>query len=188
MRDSRRTSCLLPAVAASLVVGLSQAGCGRSETLDQRMVRIAQATGQQRVPTAKFAGKVTVDGQPPPTGTRVILFDPKVSPSISHPVLHAQCAADGSFEFTTYTPGDGVPLGKYVVLFERLVRSKSGYIRLEGLKNLYNDPDRNGAIPIFNVDVTQPGKADYLFELKVEGTESVTTPGPKSVTSIDNGT
>jgi hypothetical protein len=52
------------------------------------------------------------------------------------------------------------------------------------LKNLYNDPDVNAQLPQFKVDVAEPGKTDYFFDLKVEGKEPAATPGKRAVTKI----
>jgi hypothetical protein len=99
---------------------------------------------------------------------------------------------DGSFAFTTYLTDDGVPLGKYVVTFAKLKHMPSfsramnrvdRYAGGDELKNLYNDPEKNAKIEKFVVDVQQPGKDDYDFDLTVAGKEAA-QPGPNSVITI----
>jgi hypothetical protein len=108
------------------------------------------------------------------------------------------CTKDGTFEFTTYSPGDGVPLGKYVVGFVALHATKKGrgagpasgvvpYHGPDGLKNLYNDPDKNKDIPEFLVDVTQPGRTDYDFNLTVAGKEAGRA-GPHALKGLADST
>jgi hypothetical protein len=146
----------------------------------------------------KFSGRVTVDG-----GTQVgedqlfvFLSDPQ---HLEKPMKYmARCQPEnGSLEFTTYLPGDGVPLGKYVVGFVALHPvakaaggggPAGGPVPLrgpDGLKNLYNDPDKNKDVKEFVVEVTQPGRTDYEFNLTVAGKEPA-RPGPHSVKSMAN--
>ncbi len=94
------------------------------------------------------------------------------------------CRKDGSFTFYTYTAGDGVPVGSYVVLFAELHPSRQkGLIQPDGLKNLYDDPDKNGQNKDFVVTVAEPGKTDYDFNLDLAGKEPA-TPGPHAVAEI----
>jgi hypothetical protein len=107
----------------------------------------------------------------------------------------ARCQPEnGSFEFMTYFPGDGVPLGKYIVGFVALhavqkaggpVGGPAPYRGPDGLKNLYNNPDKNKDIKEFVVEVTQPGRTDYEFNLTVAGKDPGVT-GPHSVKSMGN--
>ena len=53
----------------------------------------------------------------------------------------------------------------------------------DGLKNLYNDPDKNKDIKEFVVEVTEPGRTDYEFSLSAAGKDTA-TPGPHSVKSL----
>ncbi len=106
------------------------------------------------------------------------------------------CKPDGSFEFSTYFPGDGVPLGKYVVGFVALhpAAKKRGradqavpYEGPDGLKNRYNDPDKNKDTKEFAVDVTAPGRTDYEFTLTVAGKDPGTL-GEHSVKTLGEAT
>jgi hypothetical protein len=141
--------------------------------------------------TAKFAGKVTVDGQKPVLergeSLVVILYDPqKPPPNRQTMPRSARCRPDGSFAFNTYGTDDGAPAGNYIVLFAVLKPSKAGFRGPDGLKNLYNDPEKNDKAPEYHVDLKPPGKMDWSFDLAVAGKEAA-TPGPHSVTGIVKG-
>jgi hypothetical protein len=136
---------------------------------------------------AKFAGKVTVDGQPPSSEQGepllVMLYDRKQADGNKLP-LAIDCRKDGSFEFYTYVPGDGVPEGSYVVLFAQLSgAAASGRGQPDALKNLYNDPDKNAQDPQFVVDLKPPGKSDYAVDLDVAARDPG-TPGPHAITQF----
>ena len=97
---------------------------------------------------------------------------------------HIACGKDGRFSFYTYTTGDGVHVGSYVVLFAELRSNRErGLLGPDGLNNLYNDPDKNAQNKEFVVSVESPGKTDYEFNLQVAGKEPG-TPGPHAVTEI----
>lgn len=141
----------------------------------------------QRATLAKFAGKVTVDGNPPGQGAviLVILNDPKTPSQRNQPRQYTACAADGTFEFSTNLKGDGTLVGSYVVTFVELhPHGNQGYLPPDELKNLYNDPDKNATNPEFHVELTPPGKTDYAFALKLAGEHSVDQPGAKATTEV----
>ncbi len=76
-------------------------------------------------PIAKFAGTVTIDGQPPKKDCTVfvILTDANHLDENSHgqlPKHFAACNAEGKFAFSTYGRFDGVPAGKYALTFVEL--------------------------------------------------------------------
>jgi hypothetical protein len=155
-----------------------------------------------KIPVAKFAGHVSVDGQPPPEQATlfVILNDPQ------HPKpggkAYTICDPQGNFAFSTYLEGDGAPTGKYVVSF--VVFHQGGgatngrgstmgrlpglfaveYVGPDGLKNLYNDPEKNKDDPKFLAEIASPGRTDYDFNLEVAGKEPVRTPGPYAATKL----
>jgi hypothetical protein len=58
------------------------------------------------------------------------------------------------------------------------------YVGPDDLKNLYNDPQKNVNDTTFVIDVTQPGRDDYEFNLSVAGKEGVATPGEYAITKI----
>jgi hypothetical protein len=166
-------------------------GCGSgpqtSELLDNQL-RDFKATRQ---PTGKFAGTVTIDGKPPrdaiTEGLRIMLYDPtKPSPVNSAPLNAIVNHDDGRFEFTTYSEHDGAPQGSYIVLFVALKHTflgrHTGYHEPDELKNLYNDPDKNGMNAEFQVEITSGGQADYHFDLALEGKEPAASPAPKAIT------
>jgi len=162
------------------------AGCG-SSSVDQAIDRQLKEVHGARVQLAKFAGRVMVDGQAPTLGPKealfVMLYDPNYPPGPGESPFHTPCDKEGNFEFTRFSRGDGVPLGSYVVLFAQLKAhgsQRGNYGPPDKLKNLYSDPDTSQ----FKVDVTSPGKTDYLFDLQVEGKEPVAKPGPHAVTQI----
>jgi hypothetical protein len=154
-----------------------------------------------RVPVAKVAGRVSIDGQPPAEDLRlfVVLSDPEhLEKQGDTPQMFAQCDPQGNFAFTMYYTGDGVPYGKYVASFVELrrkilpVRARSPrpllyFVEPDELKNLYNDPEKNKNDPVFVLDVQPPGRTDYRFDLAVEGKDPVKTPGPYAVTHVQLG-
>ena|ERR1700722_288502 len=163
-------------------------GCSGRPSADQALDKALKAVGGQRASVAKFAGKVVIDSRPPgdirPAATVIILYDPKKPPTSSHLPIYAVCKPeDGSFEFTTYDKGDGVPTGSYIVLFaqmEQVLMMNTGFYPPDRLKNLYNDPEKS----TFKIDVTAPGKTDWLFELEVAGKEPNDSPGSQAIKEI----
>ncbi len=76
-----------------------------------------------------------------------------------------------------------MPTGSYIVLFaqmEQVLMMNTGFYPPDRLKNLYNDPDKSS----FKVEVTAPGKSDWLFELEVAGKEPNDSPGPQAIKEI----
>jgi hypothetical protein len=185
-----------------LLAAAAVEGCSRMPSEEQSVDQFFKANPQiKRVPVAKLAGRVSVDGQPPSQGTRLylILCDPDhlEKPATSPPKFATFCDAAGSFEFTTYLTGDGVPYGKYVITFAQLhlprgrgrnslggSRMLQQYIGPDDLKNLYNDPQKNKNDQAFLVNVEPPGRTDYEFNLSVAGKEPVVTPGDYAVTTM----
>jgi|HubBroStandDraft_5_1064220.scaffolds.fasta_scaffold289739_2 hypothetical protein len=174
---------------AALALALA-AGCTHRESADQALDKALAAQGASREHVAKFSGIVTVDGQPP--GIKVydkhrlvlMLYDPKTPPSAGHPILFADCMPepnDGAFEFSTYDRGDGVAPGEYIALFVDMPTSwGGGYKGVDRFKNRFNDPDRNGKIEQFKVNLTEPGRGDWQFNLATDE-PAPTAPGPKTV-------
>jgi hypothetical protein len=164
-------------------------GCGSGKrTADQALEQQYKDNPQlQRVTLAKFAGRVTVDGQPPSQGTviLVMLNDPKKPTLRNQPRQYTVSSVDGTFEFSTGLKGDGTLPGSYVVTFAELhAHGKRGYFPPDELKNLYNDPDKNADKSDFHVELTPPGKTDYAFDLKLAGEQPVDQPGPNATTEV----
>jgi hypothetical protein len=178
-------------VAACALAAWVAAGCGGTISGSQALDQQLKASGSKREAIARFAGTVTIDGQPPAPGSKeavvVILYDPRNPPSAGKPPRFAFCRGEGRFEFDTYERGDGVPEGTYVALFAQpkvAGRGSPGFKPPDALKNLYNDPEKNALVPEFKIDVTAPGRTDYTFNLEVAGKDPVVEPGPKAVTAI----
>jgi hypothetical protein len=193
-RRAPSLNCLLAfLVLAAALQGCSQQKSGK-EAVDQYFKTNPDA---KRATVAKFAGAVTIDGQPPEkkagTALFILLNDPQHLEKL--PTRYMEVADDGSFSFMTYLAGDGVPVGKYVVEFVQLRLPRGGgqrrgggearvYRAPDALKNLYNDPEKNKDIKEFVVDVTEPGRDDYQFNLSVAGKDPVTTPGRFAATTV----
>lgn len=174
-------------LTAMAVLSLFLAGCTKTQSTNEAVDAQLKALNTQRETLAKFAGRVTVDGQAPEIKRGqvllVMLYDQK-NPDKNKPPTYASCKKDGSFEFYRYVKGDGVPLGSYVVLFAELNSSRAkGLVQPDGLKNLYDDPDKNAKNSNFVVEITPPGKTDYDFNLEVGGKDPG-TPGAHAVTEI----
>jgi hypothetical protein len=136
-----------------------------------------------------LAGKVTVDGGPPPQGGGwqiVVMLDDQTE---SMPYRSfAECQPDGRFSFSKYKANDGTKVGSYVVLIASLQRDKLDQIYSEHLvgpdrfNNLYNDPAVNARRPGFVIEHQKPGRTDYVFDLKTRGAEPNKRPGPRALT------
>jgi hypothetical protein len=178
----------LVSLVALIGLGLITAGCGSrpAQSLDDQLKEM----NISHKPTGKFAGTVTIDGQPPrdaiKQGVRIMLYDPSSPPSANSAPLNAIVNyTTGNFEFSSYAQGDGAPEGKYIVLFVALKHSllgkETGYHQPDALLNRYNDPEKNEKNPDFNITITPPGKTDYHFDLKLIDAEKG-VPGPKAIT------
>jgi hypothetical protein len=171
--------------AALAVLCLAMAGCSKTQNPQQALDSQIESLHLQKEPLGQFAGKVTIDSQPPavPKGKAlvVILYDQK---NPEKPVQYTICGNDGRFSFYTYSTADGVRVGSYVVLFAELTATRRSGLRApDELKNLYNDPDKNAQNKDFVVTVAAPGKTDYEFNLQVAGKEPA-TPGPHTVAEL----
>ncbi len=181
----------LPASAVVLASALI-CGCGGAQNAEDALGNALKTNGIQREPVALFSGKVSIDGQPPPpntsgVGTFVILWNAKNPPASGSQPRYAVCDESGAFEFTTYTKGDGVPPGSYIVCIAQLEAgaiSEHKYRGPDRLKNLYNDPDQNKKTEEFVVELTPPGKMDYHFDLRVADKSANANPGPNAITSL----
>jgi hypothetical protein len=196
-------------LAAGLFIAVA-AGCNSTVSPDAaREKQYADNAAYKKVDVAKFAGKVTVDGQPPAKESKlfVILNDINhldENAKLPAPRLYASCDAEGNFAFTTNERHDGVALGKYVVTFVQFKVPQSGgsadtgrfkvpkgfggaakrYQAPDELKNLYSDPDANSKeTDKYVFDAKPPGKEDYAFELSVAG-KDVVPAGANAVKSI----
>ena len=48
-------------------------------------------------------------------------------------------------------------------------------------KNRFNDPDRNERDPQFKVELTEPGRTDWHFNLVTQDNAPPPSPGPNSI-------
>jgi hypothetical protein len=184
-------------LAILIALALACEGCGpvsADRALEQAFKNNPNA---KRVEIVKFEGSVQVDGSSPSRpGTKLflILNDPQnPQDPAKRPKLVGGCDDEGNFFFSTNGAHDGVEAGSYVVTFVQLHhpkglfghRTSSLYQQPDELKNLYNDPDKNAAVPEFNVEIKSPGRTDWHFDLMVAGKDSVATPGPHAITKLD---
>lgn len=74
----------------------------------------------ETIPTFPVTGVVNIDGKPTPM-VRVLLFPVEKKPEWIDPRLAAphwgNTGPDGKFQITTYSSGDGAPVGEYLVFF-----------------------------------------------------------------------
>ena len=80
--------------------------------------------GFERVPTYPVRGTVTHRGQP--AAGAMLLFRPVGGPSMQAPAAFGVAGPDGTFTLATYTNGDGIPAGEYVVVIEWRAGGKEG--------------------------------------------------------------
>ncbi len=200
-------NCISLELICGLLLGIVATGCEHKVQTPQERLQLQYDTHpefKQPHPVAKFAGQVSIDGKRPQKNCKlfVILHDPKhldEAAKSPRPLHYAVCEIDGTFSFTTYDRGDGVPPGNYVVTFVELheppgtargslfraARIRGGprqYDQPDELNNLYNDPDKNMKQGPFVLDVNLPGKEDYRFALAVTGKKPILKPGPNAVT------
>jgi hypothetical protein len=171
----------------TVFVSFLATGCS-GEAPEQSLNRVLKEQGQSKATVYPLAGKVTIDGQRPQVDRKtklvVMLYDPSQPdlPIGRRPVETTD--SEGRFAFHTYEQKDGVPAGKYVIVFSLLSYTKKrGYLGPDQLKNQYNDPEVNEKKPDFNINHQPPGKRDYEFDLKVPDGPAG-TPGPKALTEI----
>jgi hypothetical protein len=199
----RRTLDSLKWVAILFVAAGTLEGCNQiqsEEAAVNEYYKNNQDPKAQRLPVARVAGRILVDGQPPAQDAQlfVVLYDPQhLEKPGDVPKLMAKCDAEGNFAFTSYVTGDGVPNGKYVVTcvaLRRVTRATRGlgarpgrqqeFIGPDVLKNLYSDPEKNKDDPTFIANVEAPGRNDYEFQLVVAGKQALLQAGQYAVTRI----
>jgi hypothetical protein len=177
---------------ACVVLLLAISGCGGPSSANQLIDAEIARAGGSRNSVYPLAGQILIDGLPAKTakaGQKIIVMLNNASQP-NAPLgarSFVECGRDGRFVFRTYLDADGVPPGHYVVAIAQLTyRKKRGYIGPDGLKNLYNDPEKNAKVDQFNIEHKAPGKTNYAIELKLEGEEPVSNPGPKALIAIGN--
>lgn len=160
-------------------------GCNKQQSNVERLNAAYEDTHMKRVDVYPLAGTVTVDHQPPEAqkskrwAVVVVAYDASKPDQPARGQAYVTAKSDGSFTF-----GDGLPAGKYVMLFAGLeFNKKRGWHGPDTLKNLYNDPDVNAKKTEFLIEVP-PAKTDYSVNLNVAGETSPAAPGPKALTQI----
>jgi hypothetical protein len=178
--------CSLHSWGACALLPFLMTGCGGSQSADQTLKARLADSNSQAAEIATFSGTVTIDRSPPELkpdeSLMIMLYDTKHPPPAKQLPIATRCGKDGHFEFTTYTRGDGVPVGSYKVLFAAFKFNPlgRGSNSPDALKNLYNDPDTTP----FQVDLTRPGKTDWNFDLEIAGKEANTSPGQRAITRL----
>jgi len=194
---ARRTPLSIRSLALLFLAAAALEGCNSNRS-EQQVVEqwFKDNPNLKRIPVAPLSGHVSVDGQPPAKGTKlfVVLSDADhiQPPGKEGPDLFTHCDAEGNFSFKTYVAGDGVPCKKYVVSFLGLhsatKRNGQGgfggvspnrqkqFAGPDDLKNLYSDPKKNLSDPKFVIDVKEPGRTDYEFNLEVAGKDPIVSP------------
>ncbi len=120
---------------------------------------------QTRIPTFPVSGKVLVNGKPAPD--LFVYFHPTPKKNDQSFTPYAQTDENGDFKLNTFTSGDGVPAGDFLVVFEW--REKSGTF-----KNQFNGPDRlegkysKPETSTFKVTITNQSTTLDPFELKTK--------------------
>jgi hypothetical protein len=161
-------------------------GCSHQQTAEEALDASLATLGTSKVAVSPLAGTVTIDGHPPQLERRqkilVMLHDPAKGGKSPKDPPFVVCNAQGGFAFHTYHDRDGVPPGEYVLTFVQLTdRGKRGYLGPDGLKNLYNDPDKS-EIKIAHAGA---GRTDYAFDLKIEGRDAI-KPSPRAVLNLQD--
>jgi hypothetical protein len=174
----RRSVFRFSAGFAVLALGIIAGGCSGRPSESESVQKSLEVNNLAQLPLSKFSGTVTIDGQPPVIDRKhplyVLAYDPKHPPKGRELPASATCDKNGHFDFSTYGTGDGVPTGSYIVLFAQpSVGSGEG----DGLKNLYNDPDKNAKEERFQINLSSPTKTEWTFDLTIAGKDPVTTPG-----------
>jgi hypothetical protein len=171
----RGSLLLLSSVILAGSALFSAGGCGPSA--EDRLARALEKAGVKPVAVFPFAGKVTVDGLPPngPGAVLVMLSDPHQPDTPRAQRRVARCAPNGTFTFTTYLRGDGLPPGEYVVTLVKLsAGGRLNYGGADEFGNLYSNPRTSE----FKIDHKSPGRKDLVFDLQIAGREPVGDPAP----------
>jgi hypothetical protein len=178
---------VLAGCCACAAFAFLSAGCGGpSQSADQALNDRLRDSNTSRAQIGRFSGTVTIDhARPelkPDESLMIMLYDTKNPPAPKQLPPSVRVARDGHFEFTTYTRGDGVAVGTYKVLFAAFKISpyRGGSTSPDALKNLYNDPDTSQ----FNVEIAEPGKTDWTFDLEIADKDANTQPGERAITRI----
>ncbi len=90
--------------SGAILIAMGLSGCGKS------------GDTRSRLPTTPVSGKLHVDGQPfGPCIVYLAAAQNEADPKRATPTVTGRVQADGSFQLSTYEPGDGAPAGTYHV-------------------------------------------------------------------------
>ncbi len=95
--------------------------------------------------TFPVKGQITVDGKEPGSTVQVMCHNLGEADT-KHPTISgSKTDDDGSFELSTYTTGDGIPVGDYTLTFQwKKYNSMSrGYSGPDKLKKRYDKPENS---------------------------------------------
>ena len=119
----------------------------------------------KRTPTFPVTGKVLVNGKP--AADLFVYFHPTPKKDVQSLIPYAQTDENGDFKLNTFTSGDGVPAGDFLVAFEW--REKSGTFKnqfhgADRLKGRFSKPETSS----FKVTITNQPTTLEPFELKTK--------------------
>lgn len=137
-----------------------------SSTILALLILLIAGCGEvdNRKPTYPVKGRITVDGKPPGSALQ-IECQPVAGMDTRNPtVSRTETDELGNFQISTYSSGDGVPAGDYVLTvtwltFNLMSRDYTGPDKLDGR---YSDPEKS------EIKVTvMPGEPMDLGEIKL---------------------
>ena len=93
-------------------------------------------------PTYRVAGKVTVDGKPQ-ADVKVVARSKEASDPSFAILPQGVTKEDGTFQLTSYEPGDGAPTGDYTLTFIWQEKQGLKYGGPDKLQKRYSDPEKS---------------------------------------------
>lgn len=128
---SLRGFCVCLRLFAAILVMTVAASCGEE--------------GPYQKETIPVSGRILVDGKPPGSLIQVLAHE-EGGIDKEHPtVTQGTVAEDGTLSMTTYTTGDGVPPGEYVLTFtwQEFQPFSMNYGGPDKLNGRYSDPKKS---------------------------------------------
>lgn len=104
---------LLRCASLCVLVPLLLVGCGGSDKDDVSKARLESMSGGALKEASPVGGILTVDGKP--TADVYIYVHANGE---GDPITNTKTDGDGKFSFSTYLPGDGLPVGSYSLTFK----------------------------------------------------------------------
>src|SRR5262245_19555656 len=111
------------------------------------LVALAGCSGSDQNEVARVRGTVTLDGKPYTQGGSVV-FQPEAQCKMAT----GRIQSDGSFEMTTYSPGDGAAVGRHQVIViprpaqivDEIAEEKKGSTAVSPIPNKYGSASTSG--------------------------------------------